>query len=40
VDFSEYRDTTIKRRAARRMLRGFTTAAECAEFVERDTSHE
>ena len=37
VDFSQYRDTTIKRRAARRMLlRGFTTAAEYAEFVERD----
>ena len=39
VDFSQYRDTTIKRRAARRMLlRGFTTAAAYAEFVERDSA--
>ena len=36
VDFSQYRDTTIKRRTARRMLlRGFTTAAS-AQFVEHD----
>ena len=39
VDFSEYRDTTIKRRAARRMaLRGFRTPADYAELVERDRS--
>lgn len=37
VDFGQYRDTTIRRRAARRMLlRGFRTAAEYAQFVERD----
>jgi two-component system CheB/CheR fusion protein len=39
VDFSQYRDTTIRRRTARRMLlRGFTSATEYAQFVERDTS--
>ncbi len=38
VDFSHYRDTTIRRRAARRMLlRGFRSAADYARFVERDT---
>jgi two-component system, chemotaxis family, CheB/CheR fusion protein len=37
VDFSQYRDTTIKRRTARRMLlRGFHTPAEYAAFLERD----
>ena len=37
VDFSHYRDTTIRRRAARRMLlRGFRAAADYARFVERD----
>ena len=37
VDFSQYRDTTIKRRTARRMLlRGIRTPAEYAQFVERD----
>ena len=37
VDFSQYRDTTIKRRTARRMLlRGFTSAREYATFLERD----
>jgi two-component system CheB/CheR fusion protein len=37
VDFSQYRDTTIKRRTARRMLlRGFTSPLEYAQFVERD----
>ena len=37
VDFSHYRDTTIKRRTARRMLlRGFRSAADYARFVERD----
>jgi two-component system, chemotaxis family, CheB/CheR fusion protein len=39
VDFSQYRDTTIKRRTARRMLlRGFTSAAEYAKFLERDSA--
>lgn len=37
VDFSQYRDTTIKRRTARRMmLRGFTSTLEYAQFLERD----
>jgi two-component system, chemotaxis family, CheB/CheR fusion protein len=37
VDFSEYRDSTIKRRTARRMLlRGFTSPADYARFIERD----
>ena len=37
VDFSQYRDTTIKRRTARRMLlRGFKSPAEYAKFIERD----
>jgi two-component system CheB/CheR fusion protein len=37
VDFSHYRDTTIKRRTARRMLlRGFTSVPDYARFVERD----
>jgi len=37
VDFSQYRDTTIKRRTARRMLlRGFKSPAEYAQFLERD----
>lgn len=37
VDFSQYRDTTIKRRTARRMLlRGFTSTLEYAKFLERD----
>jgi two-component system, chemotaxis family, CheB/CheR fusion protein len=37
VDFSQYRDTTIKRRAARRMLlRGFTTPQAYAQFLEQD----
>jgi two-component system CheB/CheR fusion protein len=37
VDFSQYRDTTIKRRTARRMLlRGLRSAAEYAQIVERD----
>jgi two-component system CheB/CheR fusion protein len=37
VDFSQYRDTTIKRRTARRMLlRGFTSAAQYAKFLEKD----
>ena len=37
VDFSQYRDTTIKRRTARRMmLRGFTSSREYAQFLERD----
>ena len=37
VDFSQYRDTTIKRRTARRMLlRGFTSLTEYAQFLERD----
>ena len=37
MDFSQYRDTTIKRRTARRMLlRGFTSPREYAQFIERD----
>ena len=37
VDFRQYRDTTLRRRATRRMLlRGFTSAAEYAQLVERD----
>ncbi len=37
VDFSQYRDTTIKRRTARRMLlRGFRSPAEYAKYLERD----
>ena len=37
VDFSQYRDTTIKRRTARRMmLRGFTSPREYVQFLERD----
>jgi two-component system CheB/CheR fusion protein len=37
VDFSQYRDTTLKRRTARRMmLRGFTSPREYAQFLERD----
>ena len=37
VDFSQYRDTTLKRRTARRMLlRGVRSAAEYAQLVERD----
>ncbi len=37
VDFSQYRDTTLKRRTARRMiLRGFQSPAEYAKFIERD----
>ncbi len=37
VDFSQYRDTTLKRRTARRMLlRGFRTPAEYVQFLERD----
>jgi two-component system CheB/CheR fusion protein len=37
VDFSQYRDTTIKRRTARRMmLRGFTSPREYAQLLERD----
>ncbi len=37
VDFSQYRDTTIKRRTARRMmLRGFTSPRDYAQFLERD----
>ena len=37
VDFSQYRDTTLKRRTARRMmLRGFVSPVEYAEFVEAD----
>ena len=37
VDFSQYRDTTIKRRTARRMmLRGFTSPTDYAHFLERD----
>jgi two-component system CheB/CheR fusion protein len=37
VDFSQYRDTTIKRRTARRMLlRGFQSPAEYAKFLESD----
>jgi len=37
VDFSEYRDSTIKRRTARRMLlRGFTSPTDYARFIERD----
>lgn len=37
VDFSQYRDTTIKRRTARRMLlRGFTSAQDYAKELERD----
>ena len=37
VDFSQYRDTTIRRRTARRMLlRGIKSPAEYAELVERD----
>ncbi len=37
VDFSQYRETTIKRRTARRMvLRGFVSTEEYAKFVERD----
>ena len=37
MDFSQYRDTTIKRRTARRMLlRGIRSPAEYAQFVERE----
>jgi len=37
VDFSQYRDTTIKRRTARRMLlRGFQSPAEYAKFLQTD----
>ena len=37
VDFSQYRDTTIRRRTARRMLlRGVKSADEYAQLVERD----
>ncbi len=37
VDFSQYRDTTIKRRTARRMLlRGIRTPADYAQCIERD----
>jgi two-component system, chemotaxis family, CheB/CheR fusion protein len=37
VDFSQYRDTTLKRRTARRMLlRGFASPREYAQLVERD----
>jgi two-component system CheB/CheR fusion protein len=37
VDFGQYRDTTIKRRTARRMLlRGFTSPTEYAQFLDRD----
>ena len=37
VDFSQYRDTTIKRRTARRMLlRGFKSPRDYAQFLERD----
>jgi two-component system CheB/CheR fusion protein len=37
VDFSHYRDTTLKRRTARRMmLRGFTSPREYAQFLECD----
>jgi two-component system CheB/CheR fusion protein len=37
VDFSQYRDTTIKRRTARRMLlRGFSSATTYARFLEGD----
>ena len=37
ADFSQYRDTTIKRRTARRMLlRGFRSPAEYAKYLERD----
>ena len=37
VDFTQYRDMTIRRRTARRMmLRGFKSPAEYAQFVERD----
>ena len=37
VDFSQYRDTTIRRRTARRMLlRGFKSVHEYAEFVAHD----
>ncbi|HVQ41812.1 MAG TPA: CheR family methyltransferase, partial [Vicinamibacterales bacterium] len=37
VDFSQYRDTTLKRRTARRMiLRGFQSPADYAKFIERD----
>ena len=39
VDFSQYRDTTIKRRTARRMLlRGFKSPVDYARFIERDRS--
>jgi two-component system CheB/CheR fusion protein len=38
VDFSQYRDTTIKRRTARRMLlRGFRSPREYARLLEADT---
>ena len=37
VDFSQYRDTTIKRRTARRMLlRGFKSAGDYARLLKRD----
>jgi two-component system CheB/CheR fusion protein len=37
VDLSQYRDTTIRRRTARRMLlRGIKSPAEYAELIERD----
>ena len=37
VDFSQYRDTTIKRRTARRMLlRGVKSPVDYAQLVERD----
>ena len=39
VDFSQYRDTTIKRRTARRMLlRGFVSPDDYARFLERDSA--
>ena len=39
VDFSQYRDTTIKRRTARRMLlRGFKSPRDYAQFLGRDAA--
>ena len=39
VDFSQYRDTTIKRRTARRMLlRGFKSPRDYAQFLTRDAA--
>ena len=39
VDFSQYRDTTIRRRTARRMLlRGFKSPSEYAQLLERDSA--